>query len=101
MPVTGVQTCALPISTAGPSTSKRNSKNQVLVDDGQTAVIGGLTQTQLTKARSGIPFLMTLPGIGKLFSQEESVERKQDLLILITPHIIDEGEVIRAPSKKP
>ena len=89
------------VTTAGPSTSKRNSKNQVLVDDGQTAVIGGLTQTQLTKTRSGIPFLMTLPGIGKLFSQEESVERKQDLLILITPHIIDEGEVIRAPSKKP
>jgi type II secretory pathway component GspD/PulD (secretin) len=89
------------VTSAGPQTSKRNSTNQVLVGDGETAVIGGLTQTEVSKIRSGIPFLMTLPGIGKLFSQEETVERKQDLLILITPHIVDEGEVIRAPSKKP
>jgi type IV pilus assembly protein PilQ len=89
------------ISAAGPTTSKRNSTNQVLVGDGETAVIGGLTQTEVTKNRTGIPFLMTLPGIGKLFSQEDSKEQKQDLLILITPHIVDEGEVIRAPSKKP
>jgi type IV pilus assembly protein PilQ len=80
----------------GPNTSKRNSTNQVLVGDGETMVIGGLTQTQVSKFRSGIPFLMNLPGIGKLFSQTETIERKQDLLILITPHIVDEGEVVRA-----
>ena len=91
------------ITTAGPSTNKRNSTNQVLVGDGETAVIGGLTQTTVLKTRTGIPFLMTLPGIGKLFSQEDTTEEKQDLLILITPHIVDDGEVIRAPapSKKP
>ncbi|HLA91574.1 MAG TPA: secretin N-terminal domain-containing protein [Gemmatimonadaceae bacterium] len=89
------------VTTAGPSTNKRNSKNEVLVADGETAVIGGLTQTQVSKTRKGIPFLMSLPGIGRLFSTEDTVERKQDLLILITPHIVDEGEVIRAPEKKP
>ena len=88
------------ITIAGPNTSKRNSKNQVLVEDGQTAVIGGLTQTQVVRNKTGIPFLMDLPGIGRLFSQTEVVERKQDLLILITPHIVDEGEVVR-PTKKP
>ena len=87
------------VTIAGPNVNKRNSTNQVLVGDGETAVIGGLTQTQLSKNRSGIPFLMSLPGIGKLFSQTETVERKQDLLILITPHIVDEGEVVR--SSKP
>jgi type IV pilus assembly protein PilQ len=91
----------LQTTAAGPTTNKRNSTNQVLVGDGETAVIGGLTQTQVTKNRIGIPFLMTLPGIGKLFSQESTEERKQDLLILITPHIVDEGEAIRAPAKKP
>jgi type IV pilus assembly protein PilQ len=95
------QQVLLTTTIAGPTTSKRSSTNQVLVGDGETAVISGLTQTEVTKNRTGIPFLMTLPGIGKLFSQEETVERKQDLLILITPHIVDEGEVIRAPSKKP
>ena len=83
------------ITVAGPNVNKRNSTNQVLVGDGETAVIGGLTQTQVSKKRSGIPFLMSLPGIGKLFSQTDTVERKQDLLILITPHIVDEGEVVR------
>jgi type II secretory pathway component GspD/PulD (secretin) len=74
----------------------------VLVADGETAVISGLTQTQVVRNRTGIPFLMNLPGIGKLFSQSDSQERKQDLLILVTPHIVDEGEVIGPPgSKKP
>ncbi|MDQ8165458.1 MAG: secretin N-terminal domain-containing protein [Gemmatimonadota bacterium] len=86
------------VTAAGPNTSKRNTTNQVLVADGETAVIGGLTQTQVQRSRTGIPLLMDLPGLGRLFSQTEVVERKQDLLILITPHIVDEGEVVR---KKP
>ena len=64
--------------------------------DGETAVIAGLTQTQVTKIRSGIPWLMNVPYIGRLFSQSRVVERKQDLLILVTPHIIDEGEIVRS-----
>lgn len=83
------------VTVAGPNTSKRNSTNQVLVADGETAVISGLTQTQLTRNKSGIPILMDLPLIGRMFSQTETVERKQDLLILITPHIVDEGEIVR------
>ena len=83
------------VTIAGPTTNKRNSTNQVLVEDGQTAVIAGLTQTQVARNRSGIPLLMDLPGIGRLFSQTDVTERKQDLLILITPHIVDEGEAVR------
>lgn len=91
------------VTVAGPQTALRNSTNQVLVADGETAVISGLTQTQIVKNRTGIPILMNLPGIGKLFSQSDSQERKQDLLILVTPHIVDEGEVVggSAPAKKP
>jgi type IV pilus assembly protein PilQ len=85
----------------GPNINKRNSTNQVLVGDGETAVISGLTQTQIVKQRTGIPILMNLPGIGKLFSQTTSEERKQDLLILITPHIVDEGEAVGPAVKKP
>lgn len=77
---------------------KRNATTQLLVNDGETAVIGGLTQTQITKNKSGIPLLSDLPLIGRLFSQTDTREEKRDLLILITPHIIDEGESIRPPN---
>src|SRR5690606_3153604 len=70
---------------------KRNVKTQVIVRDGETMAIGGLTQTQVTKIRSGIPILSDLPLLGRLFSQTETREDKQDLLILLTPHILDEG----------
>ena len=76
---------------------KSRADNQLLVADGETAVIGGLTQTQVIRNRSGIPFLSELPLIGRLFSQSDTREEKRDLLVLITPHIIDEGEAIRPP----
>ena len=88
------------VTVAGPTVAKRNSTNQVLVGDGETAVISGLTQTQIVKNRTGIPFLMNLPGIGKFFSQSDSQETKQDLLILITPHIVDEGDVVGSGAAK-
>jgi type IV pilus assembly protein PilQ len=76
---------------------KRNAQTQLLVGDGETAIIGGLTQTQITKTRSGIPLLSDLPLIGRFFSQTDSREVKSDLLIMITPTIIDEGEAVRPP----
>jgi len=72
--------------------NKQRADNQLLVADGETAVIAGLTVTQVTQAKSGIPFLVDLPFVGRLFGQTRTAEEKRDLLILITPHIIDEGE---------
>ena len=95
------QQTLLSVTVAGPNTTKQNNTSQVLVADGETAVISGLTQTQVTKDKTGIPFLMNLTGIGKFFSQTNTIERKQDLLMLITPHIVDEGEVVRTAPAKP
>ena len=75
--------------------TKRRADTQLLVNDGETAVIGGLTLTDVTTAKSGIPFLVDLPLIGRLFGETRTREVKQDLLILITPHIVDEGESVR------
>jgi len=77
---------------------KRYADNQLLVNDGETAVIGGLTQTTVTKQKQGIPFLSDLPLVGGLFSQTLNQEDKQDLLILVTPHILPEGEAVRTSS---
>jgi type IV pilus assembly protein PilQ len=83
------------VTVAGPTTNKHTAQTQVLVADGESAVIGGLTQTEMKRNKSGIPLLMDLPGIGRLFSQSDQTETKKDLLIIITPHIVDEGEVVR------
>jgi type IV pilus assembly protein PilQ len=70
---------------------KQNAKNQLLVNDGETAVIGGLTVTTVTKSKSGIPMLVDLPIVGKLFGFTQNQEQRQDLIILVTPRIIDDG----------
>ncbi len=71
---------------------KQRADNQLLVGDGETAVIGGLTVTQVTSSKSGIPLLVDLPIIGRLFGVTRTSEQKRDLLILVTPHIIDDGD---------
>jgi type IV pilus assembly protein PilQ len=70
---------------------KQKADNQLLVNDGETAVIGGLTVTSVTKNRSGIPLLSGLPIVGKLFSFSEDKENRRDLIILVTPRITDDG----------
>ncbi len=79
---------------------KQRADNQLLVGDGETAVIGGLTVTQVTSSKSGIPLLVDLPVIGRLFGVTRTSEQKRDLLILVTPHIIDDGDrtLSRAPA---
>jgi type II secretory pathway component GspD/PulD (secretin) len=69
----------------------QKADNQLLVNDGETAVIGGLTVTEVKNNRSGIPLLSGLPIIGKLFSFSSSNENRRDLIILVTPRIIDDG----------
>jgi type IV pilus assembly protein PilQ len=71
--------------------NRQRADSKVLVADGEAAVIGGLTVTERTKFRSGIPILMNLPFIGRLFSQNTTSETKRDLLILVTPHILEDG----------
>lgn len=68
----------------------QQADNQILVNDGETAVIGGLTVTSVTVTKSGIPLLVDLPILGKLFGFTSETEERRDLLILITPHIIDD-----------
>jgi type IV pilus assembly protein PilQ len=68
----------------------QQADNQLLVNDGETAVIGGLTVTSVTVTKSGIPFLVDLPILGKIFGFTSQSEERRDLLILITPHIIDD-----------
>jgi type II secretory pathway component GspD/PulD (secretin) len=71
---------------------RQSVDNEVLVADGETAVMGGLTQTSVRVSKQGIPLLVDLPLVGRLFGVTQRTETKRDLLILITPHIIDDGQ---------
>jgi type IV pilus assembly protein PilQ len=66
-------------------------ESQILIEDGETAVIGGLTVTSVTVSKSGIPLLVDLPIVGGLFGFSEKRERRRDLLVMVTPHILDPG----------
>lgn len=68
--------------------ARQQAETAVLAQDGETIVIGGLTVTRVEETRSGIPFLMDLPLLGGLFRTTRRSESKQDLLILVTPHIV-------------
>ncbi len=67
---------------------KQIGQTRLLLDDGETAVIGGLTLSEVTRSESGIPGLMNIPLVGALFRTTKENEIKQDLIILVTPHIV-------------
>jgi len=75
-------------SDAGVVFETSNAQTQVLVENGETAVIAGLTETQRIEQRSGIPILMDLPVLGNLFRRTQQEEIQRDLLIMVTPHIV-------------
>jgi len=71
---------------------QQQGDTRVMVKDGETAVIGGLTVTEVNQTRTGIPFLMDIPFLGALFRNTHSQEQKRDLLIMVTPHIVEETD---------
>jgi type IV pilus assembly protein PilQ len=72
----------------GVTFNTQRARTQILVDDGETSVIGGLTVQDISRNRTGIPLLMHIPVIGNLFSRREERREKRDLLIFVTPYIV-------------
>lgn len=70
----------------------RSTKSVVRVKDGQTIVIGGLIRNERTQTITRVPFLSDIPLIGGLFRhRNKSKDEVRELLIFITPHILDES----------
>ena len=67
---------------------KTDVTTELVVQDGQTIVIGGLIREDTNKSRTGIPFLSKIPVIGWLFGSTEDDIKRQELIILLTPHVI-------------
>jgi len=74
-----------------PSIDTRQIITQVLVNDGQTVVLGGILDTTKTKSANKVPFLADIPILGNLFKSTTDINNKTELLIFITPKILREG----------
>jgi len=74
-----------------PSIDTNQVKTQVLVDNAQTVVLGGIFKDSVTEATEKTPFLGDLPYVGRLFRKTLDKTDKQELLIFITPRIIQDS----------
>jgi len=74
-----------------PSINTNNIKTQVLVNNGETIVLGGIFTTQITESETKTPFLGDIPYLGTLFRRRTQSDDKQELLIFITPRLIKDS----------
>lgn len=84
----------------------QEASTRLLLNNGETGIIAGLTVNNTTKVRNGLPFLSSVPLIGRLFSYQRDVEEEEELIILVTGRIIkpveevETGEMDTPPVKE-
>lgn len=74
-----------------PSIDTREIVTQVLVNDGQTVVLGGIMETEYRDTENKVPYLGDVPGLSFLFKSKSKRNNKDELLIFVTPRILREG----------
>jgi type II secretory pathway component HofQ len=72
-----------------PIINKQSAQTNVVVSDGETVVIAGLTSNETQTVDEGIPVLKDIPLLGNLFKHSKKTVQKDDLMIFVTPHIIN------------
>ena len=88
-----------------PTITTKNAETMVNLFDGQTTVIGGLNKENVEEGKTGVPGLMSIPGLGWFFRNTSNSAEMEELLIFITPHILkgqaDPPEPVAANSTMP
>ncbi len=74
-----------------PSIDTREITTSVIVNDGQTVVLGGILETERRETEKKVPYLGDVPGLGRLFKTTTKTNNKDELLIFVTPKILREG----------
>jgi type IV pilus assembly protein PilQ len=78
-----------------PSINSSDIRTRVVVNDGQTVVLGGILETERRETVKKVPLLGDVPIFGHLFKSTSRVNNKDELLIFVTPKIIREGASAR------
>ncbi|MBV9992291.1 MAG: type II secretion system secretin GspD [Alphaproteobacteria bacterium] len=87
--VSGVSdTSASPVPS--PTIQQRKITSSVAVQDGETIVLGGLISDSRTQSKNGVPYLQDIPVLGNLFRDTGNNSRRTELMVLITPHVVDD-----------
>lgn len=73
-----------------PIIDKRTLDSNVLIKSGDTLAIGGLMQDEVTKSRTKVPIMGDIPVLGYLFSSRTNIRQKRNLLVFVTPTILDQ-----------
>jgi cell division septation protein DedD len=84
------QQASVQLGTAGsfPSFDIRQAETTAVVQDGDTLAIGGIIADNRTQTRTGIPYIMDIPVIGRFFRTTTDAVIRTDLIMLITPHVV-------------
>ncbi len=78
-----------------PTVNSRSAQTSVVVASGQSIVLGGLINDQLTTGTSGIPLLSKIPVLGALFGSQSLLHKRTELVLIITPRIISDSTQAR------
>ncbi|WP_414676516.1 type II secretion system secretin GspD [Methylibium sp.] len=79
-------------TNAGPTTNKRSIESNVLVDDGQVIVLGGLVQDRYTENNSKVPLLGDIPVLGALFRSESRKKERTNLMVFLRPVVMRDAD---------
>lgn len=79
-------------SISSPTISKREVKTQLSLKDGSTVLLGGMISNTVGNSETGVPGLMDIPYLGSLFRYQDITHKKTELLVFITPYIIQDGD---------
>ena len=82
------------------SFNERSVSSKVAVRDGDSVVLGGLIRDNASSGKSGVPLLMDIPVLGSLFSTTVDESVRTELLIFITPRVVESDDQIRALSRE-
>jgi general secretion pathway protein D len=85
---------------ASPTIEQRKIKTTVAVHDGETIALGGLISDSRTTSKTGVPLLQDIPVLGNLFKTTDNQGMRTELLVLITPHVVESLDTARAVTQE-
>jgi pilus assembly protein CpaC len=93
----GIQTAA----GFSPGFTEQSTRASVVLESGQTFAIGGLLETTVQATNNKVPFIGDLPFVGPAFSRISHDEREQELVVLVTPRLVDALDCTQIPRRLP
>jgi len=82
-----------------PNEISREANSNVLIKNGETVVLGGIFRQETDENETGIPYLRKVPALGWLFKRKTVADRHDELLVFLTPKVVDPGSMALPPAK--